>query len=410
MKYDVIPFVKTHIVSKIREYVKHKAEQMQKEETKDEITSSVSSQKSAPNTISIVAEHCQNNLIDEQPTACSENDFENQLQKLLQSNNDDKSLEINVSPELEEKVFHLFYSVSTSKRIMNDCTTPSKFFDNYDVAIDALRELTEIERKHAYPFYEPYPSTQLEELENHENYVNWVNLFIKRYWYKVLNEASKYKTTKTIRQKISYFKTNLTPFASYIPVESQNLIDELTAIDLDFTNLPTVPKKKLEFDKAKEDALLSNLERQTNAVAKHYCYNDIIDFYFKYRNDYPKTVLECIKYCAEDIESIPSIEKEYINERIAAIKRLYSEDAKKQQEQISIAIGRGFRANIPAFDRITMLFFYEKDYNSAIYYCKLAIANGQDYDSKYTKRIDRFKKKRAAEEKRLHGSVLSHFD
>ena len=40
MQYDVIPFVNEHIISKIKEYAKYKAEQMQKEDAVNSIESS----------------------------------------------------------------------------------------------------------------------------------------------------------------------------------------------------------------------------------------------------------------------------------------------------------------------------------------------------------------------------------
>lgn len=168
----------------------------------------------------------------------------------------------------------------------------------------------------------------------------------------------------------------------------------------------------MTFDSFTEQSLLNILKNQSNAVSKHYCYNDLIKFYFKYRNDYPDTVYKCIKYCVKDINSLPDVEKTYIKQQIDCITNLYSYDIEKRNQRIIEINERGFRATIPAFDKITMLYFYEKDYESAIHYCKLAIeyGHGQDHDLKYTKRIERFKKKRAAEEKKLYGTALLHDD
>lgn len=166
----------------------------------------------------------------------------------------------------------------------------------------------------------------------------------------------------------------------------------------------------MNFDSFTEQSLLNILRNQTNAVARHYCYNDLIKFYFKYRNDYPDTIYKCIKYCIKDINSLPKVEIAYVNQQIEAVSNLYSYDLEKREQRIREIKERGFRATIPAFDKITMLYFYEKDYDSAIQYCKLAIEYGQDHDFKFTKRIERFKKKRAAEEKKLYGTELQHSD
>lgn len=166
----------------------------------------------------------------------------------------------------------------------------------------------------------------------------------------------------------------------------------------------------MEFDRFTEQSLLNILENQNNAFRKHYCYNDLIKFYYKYRNNYPETVYKCMKLCIEDIKSLPDVETSYVNQQIEAVSNLYSYDLEKRAQRIKDIKERGFRANIPAFDKITMLFFYEKDYEAAIQYCKIAIEYGQDYDLKYTKRIERFKRKRAIEEKRLYGTELQHCD
>lgn len=315
-----------------------------------------------------------------------------------------------VSSTLEEKVYLLFCALGSAKRFLSDCTTPAKFFDNYATALKCLRELVEIEKQNRDLFYEPYPSEQLSYLQNSENYVSYVNHFIERHWYKVLNEARRLKTDQARHRKIESFQTNLAPFSSQIPIASQELINTLSSARLNINDLPRAPQVQLRFDAEQERTLIAALQQHTKSVDRHYCYNDLIDFYYKYRKDYPQAVFKCIKYCVADIESLPSVESEYIAERISAIQRLYRNDIQKQRKFIEDAMERGFTANLPAFDRITMLYLHLKDYDSAIYYCKAAIANRQDYNQKYTKRIERIKRSRAAEEKRIHGSPLLHQD
>lgn len=142
----------------------------------------------------------------------------------------------------------------------------------------------------------------------------------------------------------------------------------------------------------------------------HFCYNELIEFYYKYRNDYPKTVSKCMKYCYKDIKAIPDANADYIKSRIETITRLYSDDKNKMALEIAEVQENGLRIGFPSFDRLTMLYYYLKDYDSAIYYCKLAIENGQDYDLKYTKRMQRFKNKRTKEEKQMCGKALDHSD
>lgn len=410
----LIPFLQHDVFPAIKRYLKQKSAEMEKnaEKLKQE-RENEKKDKEEKNEIVQTTSEIENNRIIQIPAesieqeVIAEETIEIPLEVSVSFNTSSIS---NVDPKLEERVFILFYSVGTAKRYMRDCTNPDVFFENYSDAVDCLQELTKIENENAYPFYEPFPSEQLKELQEHDYYVNLVNEFIKRHWYKILNEASKYKTDAKINEKINSFKSNLEPFTLSIPNECQKFIEQLSALELDIHNLPKAPKKQIDFDSFTEQSLLNTLKNQTNAYSRHCCYNELIDFYFKYRNDYPKAVRECIKYCYKDIESIPEIKQAYIENEIQRISWLYKYDKEELETKIISIRERSFNGFRNSFDRITMLFFYEKDYESAIHYCKLAIQHGQDPDLKFTKRIERFKKKRAAEEKKLYGTALLHDD
>lgn len=311
---------------------------------------------------------------------------------------------------IEDKVYLFYCQLGSGKHIITTCTSPNIFFENYDSIIAILEQLTNFENKHLYEFYDPLPSSELLQYTSDEMYNKLVNDLIIRFWYKILDEARKIKSHTKKVEKINSIKGVLQQHYDRFTEENLNLIDELLSTEPNLDSLPSKPKERVEFDRFTEQSLLNIMKNQTNAVRKHYCYTDLIKFYYKYRNDYPKAASECMKYCYKDIVSLSDVEETYINQQIETINKLYGDNEKKRMSRIAEIKERGFRATIPAFDKITMLFFYEKDYESAIAYCKMAIEYGQDHDLKYTKRIERFKKKRAAEEKAMFGSELLHSD
>lgn len=311
---------------------------------------------------------------------------------------------------IEDKVYLFYCQLGSGKRFVTTCTSPDKFFENYDSIIAILEQLTSFEKKRLYEFYAPLPSSELLQYTSDEMYNKLVNDFIIRFWYKILDETRKIKSNMKRIEKINSIKSALQQHYDRFTKENLNLIDELLSTELNLDSLPSKPKERVEFDRFTEQSLLNIMKNQTNAVRKHYCYTDLIKFYYKYRNDYPQAAVECMKYCQKDIVSLPDVEETYVNQQIETINRLYGDNEEKRISRIAEIKERGFCATIPAFDKITMLFFYEKDYESAIAYCKMAIEYGQDHDLKYTKRIERFKNKRAAEEKAMFGSVLLHSD
>lgn len=173
--------------------------------------------------------------------------------------------DIEVTPETDEEVFHLFYSLGCAKRCLRDCTTPEKFFNNLDIAHDNLKELTIIENNKEYPFYSPLPSEQLAEFENCDNYIDIINKFIYRYWHKILKEASALKKSENKLAKIKSFSNGILPYYSYLTEENKNYLRELETAKLNLNNLPRLEKEKRIFDEAKERTLLCALENAYTA-------------------------------------------------------------------------------------------------------------------------------------------------
>lgn len=409
-----IPFLQYDIFPRVKQYFQEKSAKMQKNAEKaladiysENESKDISQQNISQYTVQKSTDNYKRDTHHSEPAPITTPESkQNAPQKYIVK----ESKPIQTTEQIEERVYILFYTLGSARRCLQVCTSPDIFFKNYDTAINVLCELTNLEQNQKYDFYTPFPSEQLAELKDHQNYIKLVNDFIKRYWYRVLAEAKKYKSDASIIAKIQSFSSSLSAFDTYLPQECKDYIQQLSKTDLDIHNLPQRPKTHLTFNTRIEKQLLTRLSNTRGAVKRHFCYNDIIDFYYKYRNDYPKAALKCLNYCVKDIQSIPDIQREYIEERIASIERTYSDDEEKKNKYLADIRERGFRATMPAFDRITMLFLNEGDYDSAIYYCRLAIENNQDTDLKFTKRIDRIKKKRAAEEKSLYGSELLHSD
>lgn len=406
LSFNIGWFLRHTLIPKIKKYFSDKSAEMQKnaEKASNDINEPVietsneerSSVKTFVEPVAIVLSNntSEDTLIENETAVIEEESCEKPLIETIEQTYNEPSVET-TNVNNFERILSLRSILMSAEERLKTTVTPDTFFKNLDKAKECLYELAVYERQGEYCFFDS-PAERLKELLNTQRYTELINKFIEKYWYRILQEATALNFEEARLTKINSFQDGLTPFLSYFKEENKKYLKQLAETELDLSNLP---KPKIEFDESKEKSLLANLENAADALQRHFCYNDLIDFYYKYRNDYPETTVNCIKYCSKDINSIPETSDDYIKSRIVSILRLYSDDKQKQDEKIAKVQEQGFNVNYPAFDRITMLFYYGKDYDSAIYYCKLAIENGQDYDMKYTKRLKRFENKRAAEEK-----------
>lgn len=347
----------------------------------DEIKEKISSQKS---TNALSDNSSQITIFDDIIITVTDTDKYDWLFKLSNNEND---------YSLNDKVYLMFCWLGSSKNNLKRCTTPEKFFENLISTITILKKLSKLEELKKYAFYKPSPSEQLREVLCIKNYTDLINDFIERYWFKICQEADRYKTDEKRYEKINSFKSSLAVFNKYFLQENNDYIKQLSESNIDIHNLPKSQKEVKPFDKNTEKMLLKQLKYAQNALDRHFCYNELIDFYYKYRNDYPEAVQQCLQYCIKDIDSFQETNDEYQQERIRNIKFLYRNEPDKLLKELDLVQNQKNYFHVHTFDRITMLLFYEKDYDQAISYCKLAIENEQDVYSKFTKRMERLKKK-----------------
>lgn len=145
------------------------------------------------------------------------------------------------------------------------------------------------------------------------------------------------------------------------------------------------PEKVLIFDKAKERQLLTELDESLdNAVNRHFSYNHLQDFYYKYRDLDQWYLDECIKYCYADIETLDELNDAYVSENIKRQLSLTSFYSKEEiDSNIDKIVKEKFQGNIPAFSRLGIIYEKKKEYQKAIDISYLAVEYYRALDSLY---------------------------
>lgn len=144
------------------------------------------------------------------------------------------------------------------------------------------------------------------------------------------------------------------------------------------TKIETVKKerKKLEFDYQEEARLLDELERtKRNAIDRHFTYNALIDFYYKYREVNQDYLNKCLEYCELDINNLDKLNEQYVKEKIKGLNILKNNYDKKDYEmEVKRVYDQKFPGVIPAFKRSVIIYEKKKDYNKALEIVKYAIS------------------------------------
>lgn len=167
-------------------------------------------------------------------------------------------------------------------------------------------------------------------------------------------------------------------------IEHEHISNKKTVIDV--------------FDEAKEKSLLQNLQEYSNrSVQRHFCYIEIQDFYYKYRDLDNKYLDKCIEYCWIDINSLDELQQDYVRQEISRVKQLseFYQPGELSSEIASIE-KNGFEGSIPAFSRLAIIFEKQKEFEKAINVCNLAISYGHGHESmieRKEKLIEKAKKK-----------------
>lgn len=166
------------------------------------------------------------------------------------------------------------------------------------------------------------------------------------------------------------------------------------------TKLETLKKvkKELEFDYQEEARLLEELEiTKNNAVDRHFTYNALIDFYYKYREVNQAYLKKCIEYCEIDINHLDELNEKYVKEEIKSLNTLKNNyDKKDYSMEIKRIYEQKFPGNIPAFKRLAVIYEKKKDYNRALEIVKDAITYYKEIKiptDDFEKRLNRLNKK-----------------
>lgn len=142
------------------------------------------------------------------------------------------------------------------------------------------------------------------------------------------------------------------------------------------------PKKKtkaktniiLAFDEQKEKILLEELRVNLNSpLNRHFSYIELQNFYYRFRDLDDKYILECIKYCEKDIQTLDELQKAYIANELKNLERLISVYEIKEFEKRKKEVQNGFNGNIPAFKRLAIIYEKDKEYDKAVETCDMAI-------------------------------------
>ncbi|WP_028828521.1 TerB N-terminal domain-containing protein [Proteocatella sphenisci] len=151
------------------------------------------------------------------------------------------------------------------------------------------------------------------------------------------------------------------------------------------------------FDYTKERFLIDQMDKnKSNGYEVHFDYNQLLDFYYKYRNLDEKYLEKCIYYCLEDINNLDKLQKSYINSRRKEIKMLRGIYSESQIEKEINEIGK-FDCVIPAFKRLSIIYEKRNEIQKSIEICERAIEyySGLSMDvqsSEFEKRKDKLLK------------------
>ncbi|MGP4073822.1 tetratricopeptide repeat protein [Piscibacillus sp. B03] len=127
--------------------------------------------------------------------------------------------------------------------------------------------------------------------------------------------------------------------------------------------------------KEKEKFLLSLTQKTKNPIDLHFTYNQLIDLYYKQRDEWNHALSDCIKYCKKDINKMDEIIREF------------KKDPSYKKN--------GSLPRMPSFERLAIIYDKQGNYQEAINICKKAISYGLNDKTKggFKGRIERLEKK-----------------
>lgn len=158
-------------------------------------------------------------------------------------------------------------------------------------------------------------------------------------------------------------------------------------------------KKPIVFDSKQEKLLLKEINKK-RITEIHFAYIALQDFYYKYRDLNDEYLEKCIRFCEQDIDMLPSLQKEYRLEeekRALLLASIHSKaEIKRQIDRIE-----PFMGNIPAFFRLAVIYEKKNDIKGALKVCTKAISyykgigmvdTANEFEERYTKLINKIEK------------------
>lgn len=131
--------------------------------------------------------------------------------------------------------------------------------------------------------------------------------------------------------------------------------------------------QSLSFDSTQEKELLSQYKKvYSNAMNKHFLLISMQNFYYKYRELDNKYLQLCIDYCNEDIALLPMVQIQHRREEQESLQKLSLVYSRKELAEKLDTI-RPFAGDIPAFNRLAIIYEKSKVYEKAIDICNQAI-------------------------------------
>lgn len=160
---------------------------------------------------------------------------------------------------------------------------------------------------------------------------------------------------------------------------------------------PKLEKKSIVFDTKQEKELLSELNRtESDPVGRHFCYLQIQDFYYKYRDVDQINIEKCLDYAILDISQLQELHDSFVRKEIETIKTLAEYHGKQwEQQETDMIRTRGFIGNIPSFKRALIIYEKLELFDKAIEMCDKAVAYGQSVEEFIEKKQRIIKKKNA---------------
>jgi len=186
---------------------------------------------------------------------------------------------------------------------------------------------------------------------------------------------------KTIPQPLiiqhTKFLSNMYMLLQDAHEEVKTLVVEMRKANTLSEPVKKAPKKVIVFDAGAEKELLKQLKSANGYIDKHFVYNQLISFYYKYRDLDSSYLQTCIDFCYKDIALLDGVQKEHTKQELASYERLKSYRSRKENEEWLVRAKDPFSGQIPAFKRLCIIHEKAKEYNKAIETCNLAI---QYYD------------------------------